>query len=31
MGAEAKAKELGIEFPDNAEKAYLNIDRKSVV
>ena len=25
MGAEAKAKELGIEFPDNAEKAYLNM------
>ena len=25
MGAEAKAKELGIEFPDNAEPAYLKM------
>jgi len=25
MGAEAKAKELGIEFTDDAEKAYLNM------
>ena len=25
MGAEEKAKVLGIEFPDNAEKAYLNM------
>ena len=25
MGAEAKAKELGIELPDDAEKAYLNM------
>ena len=25
MGAEARAKELGIEFTDDAEKAYLNM------
>ena len=25
MGAEAKAKELGLEFTDDAEKAYLNM------
>ena len=25
MGAEAKARELGLEFPDDAEKAYLNM------
>ncbi len=25
MGAEAKARELGLEFPDNAERAYLNM------
>ena len=25
MGAEAKAKALGIEFTDDAEKAYLNM------
>ena len=25
MSAESKARELGLEFPDNAEKAYLNM------
>ena len=25
MGAEAKARELGLEFPDDAERAYLNM------
>ena len=25
MGAEAKARELGLEFPDDAEKGYLNM------
>ena len=25
MGAEAKARELGLEFSDDAEKAYLNM------
>ena len=25
MSAEAKAKALGIEFTDDAEKAYLNV------
>jgi enamine deaminase RidA (YjgF/YER057c/UK114 family) len=29
MGADARAQELGVEFPDNAEKAYLNMAARS--
>ena len=29
MGADARAQELGVEFPDNTEKAYLNMAARS--